>query len=455
MAVFRKRKAFDCTKEQLFDWHERDGAVNRLTPPWEKAEIIEKQGGITDGSRMKMRVKTGPISQEWIAVHKDYKRPETFTDVMEKGPFKTWQHKHSFFDQGDGSAIEDDITYSLPLSPISEIVAGRWVEQKLEKMFAYRYRITETDMQFMNKYKYTKKLIIAVTGANGLIGSNLIPFLTTQGHEIRKIARVSGATDKKYYHNTSTGEIKGFEGADVVIHLAGEPIANARWTDSKKKEIMDSRAIGTAQVATAIGKLEQPPKLLITASAIGFYGDRGDEIIDEFSEGRGGFSYDVCVNWENAARPVMDKGVRVVFARTGVVLSPQSGALTNFLPFFKAFMGSVPGSGKQYLSWISIDDMIRGITHCIYTEELEGPVNFTAPEPVRMKELAVVLGKVLNRPSGFRIPSFIVKIMFGQMGKELLLAGAKVLPKQLLDTGFDFTHARLEPALRHMLGKAI
>lgn len=454
MAVFRKRKSFNCTREQLFDWHEREGAVNRLTPPWEKAEVIEKEGGITDGSRMKMKVKIGPLSREWTAIHKNYKRPEEFTDVMVKGPFKEWQHRHGFFEEGSGSALEDRITYKLPLSPLSDIIAGHQAEKKLEKMFAYRYRITEADINFMNKYNYGQKLTVAITGAGGLIGSSLAPFLTTQGHDVRKIARVTSPTDGCCW-NTATGEINGFEGADVIIHLAGEPIADGRWTKSKKKKIMESRAEGTAQIAAAVAAMETPPKVLISASAVGYYGDRGSEEIDEYSDGKGGFSYDVCINWEKAAQPVIDKGIRTVFARTGVVLSPASGALTKFLPFFNACLGSVPGSGRQYLSWISIDDMIRGITHCIYCEELEGAVNFTAPEPVTMNEFAGVLGKVLRRPSGFRIPSFMIRLMFGQMGRELLLAGARVLPKRLTDTGYEFTHTRLEPALRHLLGNTI
>ncbi|MCD8569133.1 MAG: hypothetical protein LRY50_12745, partial [Geovibrio sp.] len=188
MAVFRKRKAFDCPREQLFDWHGRYGAIGRLVPPWEDVNVLERRGGIADGSFVRMRVKAGPFSTEWHALHKNYSYPEEFTDVMEKGPFKEWEHRHVFFECGGGSALEDCITYRLPFSPLSDIIAGRYVTAKLEKMFAYRHRVTEGDMNFINKYR-PEKLNIVVSGAGGQVGRYLVPFLTTQGHSVKRLVR--------------------------------------------------------------------------------------------------------------------------------------------------------------------------------------------------------------------------------------------------------------------------
>jgi len=455
MAVFRKRKSFDCPREQLFDWHGRYGAIGRLVPPWEKVNVLERMGGIGDGSSVKMRVKAGPISTEWHALHKNYKYPEEFTDVMLKGPFKEWEHRHVFFECGGGSAIEDCVTYKLPLSPVSDIIAGRYVTKKLEKMFAYRHRVTEGDINFINKYK-PRKLNIVVSGAGGQIGRYLVPFLTTQGHSVKRLVRRQSDSEFEFSWNPDTCEIDNcFGGCDAVIHLAGEPIGEGRWSKSKKKKITDSRVEGTKLIAEFISKMDTPPPVLICASAIGYYGDRGQELLDEHSPAGEGFIADVCRKWEEAAKPAADKGIRVVFARIGVALTPSGGALERFLPFFRAGLGCFPGRGDQVLSWVAMDDVVRGIAHCIHNEEVEGSVNLTAPEQVTMKEFARTLGKVLGRKARFRIPAWLVRLVYGQMGREVLLSGARVNPKKMVDTGYEFGYPRLETALRHLLGRIL
>lgn len=455
MAIFRKRKNFDCSREQLFEWHGRYGAVGRLVPPWESINVLERKGGIGNGSFVKMKVHLGFFSCDWHAVHKDYHYPEKFTDIMEKGPFKEWKHQHLFLESGGGCALEDLVSYKLPFSPLSELIAGKLVTSKLEKMFAYRHRVTEADIRFLKKYKPTP-LKIVVSGGSGQVGRSLIPFLTTQGHKVKRLVRKASESSFEYSWNPETCEIDNcFGGCDAVIHLAGEPITKAIWTKSRKKKILESRVEGTRLIAESLAAMDKPPPVFICASAIGFYGNRESEEVDEYSSQGEGFIADVCKEWEEAARPAVEKGIRVVFLRIGVALTPSGGALKKFMPLFKLGLGFYIGKGNQGLSWISIDDVVRGIAHCIHNSEIEGAVNLTSPQAVSMKVFAKVLSKVVGRGIKVGIPAWLVRLIYGEMGKEVLLSGAFVAPKKMLNSGYEFSHPDLENALRHLLGKTL
>jgi uncharacterized protein (TIGR01777 family) len=453
MPVFNKRQYVDVPREELFNWHGRYGAIGRLVPPWEHAAVLERLGGIADGSVVRMEVKAGPIKKEWLALHRGYKYPERFCDVMERGPFKAWEHNHVFHEKGAGSEIEDLVLYELPLSPLSDILAGRFVREKLESMFSYRHRVTVSDLEFKKRYN-SPKLNLVVSGASGQVGRCLVPFLTTQGHSVKRLVRRQSESGFEFSWNPDTCEIDNcFGGCDAVIHLAGEPIGEGRWTEKKKKRITASRVEGTKLIAEFLAGMDNPPRTLICASAIGYYGDGGEAGLDEDSPLGDSFIADVCRQWEEAAKPAAAKGIRVVFARIGVALTPSGGALQRFLPAFRSGFGCTLGSGRQFLSWAAMDDVIYALTHCIYTDEISGPVNIVSPNPLRMDEFSSILGKVLHRPSFFRVPEGLLRFVFGQMGQEVLIGGAKVLPKKLLDSGFIFSYPEPEKALRHLLGR--
>ena len=291
---------------------------------------------------------------------------------------------------------------------------------------------------------------ILVTGASGLIGSALSRALAGAGHRIVSLNRGSNNSVPRW--NPESGEINlnGAGKLDAVIHLAGEPIAQ-RWTESKKARIRDSRVNGTRLLCEALARLPQTPRVLIAASATGFYGNRRDELLDEESPHGVGFLADVCREWEAAAAPAVSARIRTVHTRFGIVLSPRGGALAKMLPAFLLGLGGKLGDGQHYWSWIALPDLIHAVEHALDNEGLRGPVNVVSPNPVTNLEFTKTLGSVLNRPTFFAMPAFAVKLLFGQMGQEALLASFRVRPARLLANGFSFEFSQLKPALRHLL----
>jgi uncharacterized protein (TIGR01777 family) len=242
------------------------------------------------------------------------------------------------------------------------------------------------------------------------------------------------------------------EGVDAVVHLAGENIAGGRWTEERKRRVLDSRVNGTKTIAEAVSRLERKPSVLVVASAVGYYGARGDEILTEESDPGEGYLTDVCRAWEEATAPAEEAGIRVVKLRIGIVVSASGGALAKMLTPFKLGVGGVVGSGEQYMSWIALDDVIGLAHHVLMNGAVSGPVNATAPNPVTNRTFTKTLGKVLGRPTVLPVPSFAIKAMFGEMGDTLLLQGCRVLPKRAEALGFEFAHPELEGALRAELG---
>jgi uncharacterized protein (TIGR01777 family) len=294
---------------------------------------------------------------------------------------------------------------------------------------------------------------ILISGASGLIGRALTERLRSAGDSVQTLVRrkpEEAAGEIGWAPDAGVLDGSRLDGVDAVVHLAGRPISS-RWTEETKAEIRDSRVRGTKLLAEVVAQLPRRPKVFISASAIGFYGPRGDESLDETSAPGTGFLADVCQEWEAAATPARDAGIRTVHLRTGLVLSRAGGMLAQVLLPFKMGAGGVVGTGRQWLSWISLADATAGIQHAIATAELSGPVNLTAPEPASNAEFVRTLGKLLSRPTLIPLPAFAVKMIFGEMGDELLLAGQKVLPKRLLASGFQFAHSDLESALRWAL----
>jgi uncharacterized protein (TIGR01777 family) len=292
---------------------------------------------------------------------------------------------------------------------------------------------------------------VLITGASGLIGTELQKSFAAKGYEVLLASRKEPVDDKHIQWDIDTGfaEPEKLEGIDVVVHLAGENISGLRWTEEKKKAIRDSRVLGTRNVVDAISKLKNRPKVFIASSAIGFYGERGDEEVTESSAVGKNFLAEVCREWEAESRRAEDAGIRTVLLRTGIVLSKDGGALGTMLLPFKLGLGGVIGSGKQWMSWISMDDHIAAINYTIENENLRGTVNLVAPHPVTNEEFTKTLGDVLYRPTFLPIPEFAVSMVFGEMGDALLLASTKVLPKRLQDAGFEFKYPNLKPAIEH------
>ncbi|NOT54997.1 MAG: TIGR01777 family protein [Deltaproteobacteria bacterium] len=296
---------------------------------------------------------------------------------------------------------------------------------------------------------------ILMTGSSGLVGSALIPVLREAGHEVTKLVRSAPKSADEVQWDPQIGirELTRLEGMDAVIHLAGENIAAGRWNADQKARIRESRVRGTQTLCHALTQLALPPKVLLSASALGFYGDRGEEVLSEESAAGRGFLSEVCVAWEAATQPAEKSGLRVVLLRIGIVLSPTGGPLAKMALPFKLGLGGVIGSGQQYMSWIALDDLIGAITHALTTEAVRGPLNCVAPHPVTNREFTKTLGGALRRPTIFPVPAFVLRLMLGEMADELLLSGARLEPKRLLETQFQFRYPRLDEALGAVLGK--
>ncbi len=295
---------------------------------------------------------------------------------------------------------------------------------------------------------------ILISGASGLVGTHLIPTLLAKGHEIYKLVRKTPKSSdeiqweaEKGFSETEQAKLENF---DAVMHLAGDNVASENWSDEKKRKIKDSRVVGTRVLVDALKRAQNPPKIFVSASATGFYGNRKDEILTEDSRQGAGFLTDVCTAWEDEIEKA-EEFARVVFLRIGVVLAKDGGALEKMLMPFKFGVGGTIGSGKQWMSWIALDDLIKLIHFALENETLRGAVNAVAPNPVTNEEFTKMLGKALHRPTVLPIPTFAIKLMFGEMGETLLLQGARVLPKRLLDAGFEFQFSNLEEAMEHVL----
>ena len=297
---------------------------------------------------------------------------------------------------------------------------------------------------------------ILVSGSSGLIGSALVQHFKNGGHDIHRLVRSSVRPEQGEIHwNPAEGMVDTahLEGFEAVVHLAGENIAARRWTPEQKARIRDSRVQSTALLAGSLAKLQAPPKVLVAASAVGYYGNRAGEMLTEESQAGTGFLPDTCKLWEASADPVTARGVRLVTLRFGVVLSPKGGALAKMLFPFKMGVGGKVGNGKQYMSWIALDDAVGVIQHAILTGSLSGPVNAVAPVAATNREFTKALGRVLKRPTISPLPGFMVKILFGEMGEELLLGSTRSEPKKLEASGYEFQFPELDGALRHVLAK--
>jgi uncharacterized protein (TIGR01777 family) len=439
--------------DEAFAWHERPGALERLSPPWERIRILERKGTIHDGDRVVLSTSSAPGMRIEV-VHYDYMPGRSFSDNMVRGPFARFAHRHDFLPDGEAQSIlEDHVSYALPLGGLGRAIGGGFVGRQLARMFEYRHETLRRDLIRHAQFRDRPPLRIAITGASGVLGTPLGAFLSTGGHEVLRLVRRAAGPGEIAW-DPARGELdpRALEGVDAVIHLAGENVG-VRWNAERKRRIVESRVAGTGLIAKTIAGLANPPRVLISASGIGIYGIETTEVVDETSPLGDDFLADVCKQWEAAVEPARAAGIRVVSARLGVVLTPTGGALAELLPVFRKGIGGPIGNGTQVMSWISLDDAIGALHHALFDDQLSGPVNMVAPKPVTNEELAATLGRVLHRPAVMRVPAFAIRALFGEMGKLVALGGVRVAPRRLVATDFSFADPDLEPSLRRVLGQ--
>lgn len=451
---------------ELFAWHERPGAFERLSPPWQRVEVVRSDGRITDGARVELRTWLPPgipvgVPVRWRLEHRDYVAGRQFRDVQLSGPFARWSHLHRVDPGPDAqtSTLTDAIEYALPLGTLGAIVGGTTARSELDRLFRYRHAVTLADLE-RHAVAALPPLTVAITGASGMIGRALTHFLTTGGHTVVRIGRgqASGppsAQLRDVQWDPSAGRLdaRALDGVDAVVHLAGANVGE-RWTPGYRREIMESRVQGTHLIAAAVAAMARPPRVLVSASAVGYYGDRRDEVLDEGAARGRGFLADVSAAWEAAADPARVAGIRVVHPRIGIVLAAAGGALPKLLLPFQVGAGGPTGSGRQWWSVIALDDVVGALHAAIADERLVGPVNVVAPAPLRNSEFTRTLGHVLHRPALLTTPAFALRLALGrEQADEMVLASQRAVPARLLAAGFRFRHPTVEGALRFELGR--
>jgi len=402
-----------------------------------------------------MRLRQGPIRIKWEAHHVEEIPGVMFRDIQHKGPFAHFHHTHSFFDTDPGSLLEDKIEFALPADRFLPSMAHEHVRSMLTRIFTHREHVLREDLRLHGRYS-RKPLRLLISGASGVLGKVLVPLLTTGGHEVWTLVRRQPQPGtREIFWDPWNGILKASDlpELDGVIHLAGEYIGVGRWTEGKKRKVVESRRRGTWLLAKTITRLPKLPSVLLSASAIGYYGDCGSRIVDENAPGGDDFISEVCRAWEWGTTPAAEAGIRTVLMRLGVALTPRGGALQRLLMTDPFFIVKQFGDGNQYISWMSIDDMVAAMLHCLVTPDLAGPVNIAAPQPATNREMLATLAQVAGRPLALPIPPSLLKMLYGQMASEVVLSGCRVSTKKLVDSGFTFRHPTLASALTVLLGK--
>jgi uncharacterized protein (TIGR01777 family) len=424
---------------EVFAWHERPGALHRLAPPWQPIRVLEEAASLRDGKA----VLGLPGGVRWVAQHSGYDPPHQFVDELVSLPLR-WRHTHGFEPlTSSRTLVTDEVDTPVPGSLLTQ-------------MFRYRSSQLAADLAAHRVMAGLRDgpLTVAVTGSSGLIGTALCAFLGTGGHRVIRLVRRSPrhADERQWWPDRP--DPTALDGADAVVHLAGASIAG-RFTDRHKRAIRESRIGPTSALASSMASMSEPPGVLVTASAIGYYGaDRGDEELSEDSARGSGFLADVVADWEAAAQPAQAAAVRVVHVRTGIVQSAKGGSLKLLRPLFAAGLGGPVSPGSQWVSWIGIDDLVDIFGLALVDDRIVGPVNAVSPHPARNDEYAKTLARVLRRPALVPVPGFGPRLLLGSEGaSELVEASQRVAAHRLTEVGHAYRHHELEACLRHQLGR--
>jgi uncharacterized protein (TIGR01777 family) len=449
MPTFKQAIELPHPVERVFSWHRRPGAFERLIPPFEDVRLIGRSGDLTNGGTVTLGVKKAGIRVRWHLRH---------TEFEENGPFAAWEHRHRFTPTESGHCVlEEEVKWEPPLGALGELMGGGVAQRELRRLFDFRHARLANDLaRHASAPAGSGPLTVAITGQSGLVGRALTSFLESGGHRVIRMVRrrpPEGSADVYWDYRREVIDLEGLAGADAVVHLAGEPLSEGRWDADKKRRIHESRSKGTRFLSDSLVRVRPRPRVLVSSSAVGFYGDRGNQRLVEGSPPGKGFLAEVCKDWEAATSSAEQAGIRVVHLRAGVVISGEGGALEPMLLPFKMGAGGRLGRGDQYISWIDHDDLVGLIHHALVHPSLGGPLNGTAPHAVTNGTFTGTLGRVLNRPTLIPVPSLAIKALFGEKGRALLLEGARVLPKKAEDSGFRFFFPGLEESLRFQLGR--
>ncbi len=451
---FRREVLLPCSASEAFDLHAREGAFERLAPPWDRLEILSKTGtGLEENSTILLQLRKLGFRKEWLAVISECSDGVYFKDVQVRGPFAKWEHKHAFNGvDASTSILADEIEYALPGGSLVNSFARGHVQSILERTFWYRHEITKNDLVLWDRYRDRNPLKILISGGYGFLGSRLSAFLRAQGHSVAVLTRSPKNGDVGWDPASGMVDKERLEGFDAVIHLAGENLASGRWNDQRKTQIWNSRVDATKLLVQALEGVKRQPQTFICASGIGYYGDCGDQRVRETDPLGTGFLAELCQAWEAesiAAESFLDRVVRL---RTGVVMDAGGGALREMLPLFLMGLGGALGKGNQWLPWIALEDWIGSLYHLLMEEEA-GACNLVSPNPVTSREFAKCLGSVLSRPAVMSVPAPVLRLMLGEFANEGLLSSCRAQPARLESFGYQFKYPNLGDALNLTLGR--
>ncbi len=446
---YEKRSVMPCSALELFAWHASSGGFGRLAPPWQKLEVLREDPGLEAGKRIELKMGTPIGMRRWLARHVACEEGKGFSDVQEEGPFKSWRHDHTFEQRDDGSCgLVDSIEYSLPLGGLGE----SYVSTQLEKSFSYRHWVTRRDFELKNALPDFQELKIAIVGGSGFLGTKLKALLSAQGHSVSVMTRRKRSeSDIRWDPVAGEVEISKLEGLDAIIHLAGENLTSGRWSAARKKRLWSSRVDATEFLVDSITKLERPPTVLLSGSGIGIYGSDTERVFSESSKPGDGYLAQMCEAWEAAAMRAESANTRVCLLRTGVVIDPRGGALQKMLPAFRMGLGGPLGNGEQWFPWISLEDWMGAVNWLLFDKRSKGAINLVAPEAVRQKEFARVLGVALKRPAVLPAPRFALRVLLGEMADEALLSSIHAKPARLNELGYRFVLPRLGELFANVL----
>ena len=458
MPAFVKSSLVSAPLPDLIRWHFQSSALLRLLPPWAGARVLESPAVLSDGAKVRLEVPVPPFRRkEWVSRIEDVQSDRCFTDVQVSGPFRSWKHEHSFLpgDDESTSRIQDAVEYQMkepwPIAPIAQ----RMVDTQLVKMFLWRHRRTRNDVTLLRATDWVPRTVL-ISGGSGLVGTSLRDLLSVSGCHVRRLVRrVANPDQGEFSWNPQAGEIDpaALDGVDAVINLSGAGIADARWSPARKELIERSRVDSTDLLARSIAAISGEKPALISASAVGYYGNRPDGLCDETEPAGEGFLPRTCEKWEEACQPAIDAGARVVNLRIGIVLSWSGGALAKLRVPVSLGLGGPIGNGRQGMSWIALDDLVGIITHAVVDDRYRGPINCVAPNPVSNREFMRTLGSVMHRPTLMPLPGSMARIAFGEMAQEALIEGVCARPAVLEELGYPFMFEQLSSAFAFELGQ--
>ncbi len=447
METYERSTVLPHSLERVFAWHETAASFDRFLPPLPPMELLERTGTIRDGDRATLRVGVGPFGFRFTVEHEDYQPLREFGDRHIGGPYRSLRHRHLFRSTGEASC---ELTDRIQCEPrvMSAILGRAWLRRTMERTLEFCQERVRRDLD-RHAAGPAEPLRVLITGSSGLIGRALAAFLESGGHEVVRLVRRPPASPTEVAWDPAAGRIDAdaLEGFDAVIHLTGENVGAGRWTAARRRRIRESRVGSTELLCGAVAALKRPPAVLVSASAVGYYGE-AEGPVDESAPAGDGFLAEVTAAWEQAAAPARAAGIRVAHARLGAVLSPKAGMLNRLLPVFRAGAGGVVGNGRQPISWIGLDDAVGALHLLMSDSRAQGAFNVVAPRPATNREFTQALAAVLRRPAFAPVPARAIRALFGEMGDQLILKGQAVVPARLAELGFHWLEPTLDGALR-------